>query len=113
MSLTLTERGSVAVVQVHGQLIVGNRLELKELVGSELSSGRRLFVVDFTDANYVDSSGLGVLVSVSKKIRQQGGTLCLAALNDDLRLLFELTRLDTLFRLYETPDDALRAARAE
>ena len=54
-----------------------------------------------------DSSGLGVLVSLSKKIREQGGELRLSSLNEDLRTLFELTKLDTLFRIADDKEQAL------
>ena len=64
-------------------------------------------VVDFANTAYIDSSGLGVLVSLSKKIREQGGELVLASLNEDLRTLFELTKLDTLFRIADDKDQAL------
>src|SRR3989304_5787720 len=89
----------VLVIEVDGQLIVGNRQELKQKVLDELERGGRKFLVDFTKTGYIDSSGLGVLVSLSKKIREQGGGLRLSSLNDDLRTLFELTKLDTLFRI--------------
>jgi anti-sigma B factor antagonist len=47
------------------------------------------------------------LVSLSKKIREQGGELRLSSLNDDLRTLFELTKLDTLFRIADDKAQAL------
>ena len=97
----------VTVVQVEGQLIVGNRQELKELVQSALDSGERRILIDFSRTGYIDSSGLGALVSISKRIREAGGELRLAGLNDDLRSLFELTKLDTLFTITETPEQAL------
>ncbi len=64
-------------------------------------------MIDFANTGYIDSSGLGVLVSLSKKIREQGGELRLAALNEDLRTLFELTKLDTLFKIADTRAQAL------
>ena len=66
-------------------------------------------LIDFTQAGYIDSSGLGALVSLGKRIREQGGELRLAGLNEDLRTLFELTRLDTLFHLYGTAPILARA----
>ncbi len=98
----------VLVVDVEGQLIVGNRQELKQKVLEELEKGERKFVVDFAKTGYIDSSGLGVLVSLSKKIREQGGELRLANLNDDLRTLFELTKLDTLFQIADSREAALK-----
>lgn len=97
----------VAVVQVEGQLIVGNRQELKELVQAALDRGDRRLLIDFSRTGYIDSSGLGALVSISKKIREAGGELRLSGLNEDLRSLFELTKLDTLFAIAETPKQAL------
>lgn len=99
----------VLVLAVDGQLIVGNRQEFKQAVLDALEAGERKFLVDFTQTGYIDSSGLGVLVSLSKKIRDEGGDLRLAGLNEDLRTLFELTKLDTLFAISDTSGEALKA----
>jgi anti-sigma B factor antagonist len=107
MGFTETKSEGVVVVRVEGQLIVGNRTELKELVQRALDGGARKFLLDFSKTGYIDSSGLGALVSISKKVREEGGELRLAGLNDDLRSLFELTKLDTLFAIAETSEQAL------
>ena len=99
----------VTVVRVEGQLIVGNRQELKALVQEALESGERKFLIDCTNTGYIDSSGLGALVTISKKVRESGGDLRLAGLNDDLRSLFELTKLDSLFHIAPSVDRALEA----
>lgn len=94
MSFTLRkddEKG-VVVLGIDGQLIVGNRHELKQKILDALESGDRRFLIDFSDTGYIDSSGLGVLVSLSKKIREVNGELRLAGLNEDLLTLFELTK---------------------
>ena len=105
-SQTKDSRG-VLVVQVDGQLIVGNRHELKDLIQAALEKGERRLLIDFSRTGYIDSSGLGALVSISKRVREAGGELRLSGLNDDLRSLFELTKLDTLFAITETPEQAL------
>ncbi|OGU03624.1 MAG: hypothetical protein A2085_00605 [Gemmatimonadetes bacterium GWC2_71_10] len=108
MGFTVRRNGKdVVVVDVEGQLIVGNRQELKARILEALEAGDRKFLIDFTHTGYIDSSGLGVLVSLSKKIRDEGGELKLAGLNEDLRTLFELTKLDTLFAISDTAADAL------
>jgi len=99
----------VLVVEVDGQLIVGNRQELKQKVLDALEAGDRKYLIDFTRTGYIDSSGLGVLVSLSKKIRDEGGELRLAGLNEDLKTLFELTKLDTLFAISDSATEALAA----
>ena len=103
------QTNGVLVVHVEGQLVITNRAELKDLVQERLAAGDRRFVIDFTQTPYIDSSGLGALVTIAKRIREEGGDVRLAGLNDDLRQLFELTKLDTLFSISATPDQALAA----
>jgi anti-sigma B factor antagonist len=97
----------VLVVTVEGQLIVANRQELKQVILDALEGGARRFVIDFSPTAYIDSSGLGALVSINKKVRETGGELRLAGLNEDLRALFELTKLDTLFQITDTATQAV------
>jgi anti-sigma B factor antagonist len=107
MSFDVKKQDDITIIDVEGQLIVGNRQELKQKVLEELEGGARKFMIDFSNTGYIDSSGLGVLVSLSKKIREQGGELRLANLNEDLRTLFELTKLDTLFHIAADRQEAL------
>jgi anti-sigma B factor antagonist len=99
MSFSVSQRGETVVVSIEGQLVVANRRQLKQAVLDEIDRGGRRFVIDFLNASYIDSAGLGVLVSLSKKIRENRGHLLLENLNEDLRTLFELTKLDTLFEI--------------
>lgn len=107
MAFKVNREEDVVVVDVDGQLIVGNRQELKQRILDEVENGGRKFLVDFSRTGYIDSSGLGVLVSLSKKIRERGGELRLSSLNEDLRTLFELTKLDTLFRIADSREEGL------
>ena len=109
MAFRVSKEGEITVVDVDGQLIVGNRQELKQKVLDELEKGDRKFLVDFTETGYIDSSGLGVLVSLSNLLREVGGELRLSTLNEDLRTLFELTKLDTLFRIADSREEGLSA----
>ena len=97
MGFKVVAKDDVTLIEVGGQLIVGNRQLLKEQVLDQLERGDRKFIVDFSKTDFIDSSGLGVLVTLSKKIREQEGQLSLVSLSEDLRTLFELTKLDTLF----------------
>ncbi|HQR19098.1 MAG TPA: STAS domain-containing protein [Gemmatimonadales bacterium] len=108
MAFTTSKHPSgTLIVEVEGQLIVGNRQELKSVIQQALDNGERKLLVDFSKTGYIDSSGLGALVSISKKVREQGGELRLSGLNEDLRSLFELTKLDTLFAIADSSAQAL------
>jgi anti-sigma B factor antagonist len=102
-----TSAAGVAILEIDGQLIVGNRQELKTLVQDGLDRGERKFLIDCSRTGYIDSSGLGALVTLSKKVRESNGELRIAGLNEDLRALFELTKLDTLFHITPSAEEAL------
>lgn len=120
---TLAERIALApdrtphVVDVEGELIVGTRQAFKQrildLLAGNAAKGlppRRRFVFDFSNCGYIDSSGLGVLVSIAKKISEANGgdtrTLVLCGLNEDLKTLFELSNIATLFAMADTREQA-------
>ena len=101
MTFSVAKQGDTVVIGIEGHLVVGNRQALKQLMLDELARGERQFRVDFTRTRYIDSSGLGVLVAMAKKVKQERGTLRLHNLDEDMKTLFELTKLDTLFQ-YES-----------
>ncbi len=107
MGFTTKRVGDVVVVAVEDQLIVGTRQQLKQKILDELGDDGQKFVIDFSGTGYIDSSGLGLLVTLSKKISEAGGALRLAALNQDLMSLFELTKLDTLLEIFDSVERAL------
>lgn len=98
MTFSVAKQGDTVVIGIEGHLVVGNRQALKQLMLDELARGERQFRVDFTRTRYIDSSGLGVLVAMAKKVKQERGTLRLHNLDEDMKTLFELTKLDTLFQ---------------
>lgn len=95
------------VVAIAPSLFVGNRQRLKQDILDAIYAGTRKFVFDFSNTGYIDTTGLGVLVSISKQVRDAHGALVLCGLNEDLRLHFEMTKLDTLFAIVDTRDRAL------
>jgi anti-sigma B factor antagonist len=104
VSFTTVRRGDIIAIDLEGPLVVGNRQELKHVVLEELQGGARKFLFDFARTGYLDSSGLGILVSLSKQIRERGGTLRLANLSEDLKTLFALARLDRIIDIEEGDD---------
>lgn len=67
-----------------------------------------LLVLDLTDTEYFDSSALGTLVSILREAKSYGGQIRLANLNQTLRTLMKLSKLDAMFKIYESVDEALK-----
>ena len=70
----------------------------------------RRIVVNFTDVAYMDSSGIATLVKVLSRTRRSRMALILCGLNERVRSLFEITRLDTVFSILATEQEALSQA---
>jgi anti-sigma B factor antagonist len=102
MSFKISDVDGVTLVEVDGELTVSNRERFKQVVLERVAAGEQKFLMDFGESSYIDSTGLGALVSLSRKIREAGGRLRLAGLNEDLRTLFELTKLNTVFDIADT-----------
>ncbi len=109
MDFTVERVEGVTVCRANEQLTINNRGVFKEKVLGRIAAGDRKFVFDFGPSDFIDSAGLGVLVTLSKGVREAGGKLILAGLNEDLMRLFEFTRLDTLFEIAANRDEALSA----
>ena len=83
-------------VSVPVKLAVDNRLGVRQVVLDELERGGRRFLLDFARTTYIDSSGIGMLVSLARTLRSRGGERRLSHVNPDIHSRFEMIKLDTL-----------------
>lgn len=97
----------VAVLVVHGQADLHTAPELREQLHDAIDDGAFHVIVDLTDASFVDSMTLGVLLGGVKRLRPQGGQLRVVVDQPGLRRIFEVTLLDRVFTLVSTREDAL------
>ncbi len=99
----------VQVVSVVGELDAATAPQLDDTLKQTLSSSVGAILIDLSDCSFIDSTGLGVVVSGRTRAREkdQRFELCCAA--DQARRILEITGLDDAFGLYETRDDALAA----
>ena len=99
--------GQVAVVIPEGRLDLASASEFKQALNDAVNAGDRILVVDLSKVPFVDSSGLGALISGMKATRLAGGDLRIAQVGEQARLILELTTLDKVMKLYSTVEEAL------
>lgn len=104
---TIRHSSDVAVLVVHGQADLHTAPELREQLHGVIDDGAFHVIVDLTDASFVDSMTLGVLLGGVKRLRPQGGQLRVVVNRPGLRRIFEVTLLDRVFTLFPTRADAL------
>jgi anti-sigma B factor antagonist len=107
MKMTASIRivGGVTVVDLRGRLVMGEESAgLRDLLRNLVSRGNKKILLNLRDLNYIDSSGLGELVSAFTNMRSQGGELKLLNLTERVHDLLQITKLYTVFDI--TNDEA-------
>lgn len=98
------------VVRFVGSLQGSAFAGLKQEILEDLTESIRRVVMDFSDVDYLSSSGIGFLVSILNHCRPLGVEVVIAGLHDDSAEIFRLTRLDQVFDIFPTPEAALEGA---
>jgi anti-sigma B factor antagonist len=95
------------VVSVYGEVDVATAPELKERLVALVSGGRSRLVLDLGGVDFLDSTGLGMIVSALKRARTHGGDLRIVSSESRITRLFEITGLDKALAVLPTVDDAI------
>ena len=100
--------GPVTLLRAAGRLILGDGPEaLRATIDASLARGDTKLVLDMSAVTYVDSAGLGAVVSGFSTARTRGATLVLAGLTKRVADLLQMTKLLTVFETFPTADDAV------
>ncbi|HEX4521605.1 MAG TPA: STAS domain-containing protein [Gaiellaceae bacterium] len=101
----------IATVGVAGEVDLYTAPRLKEALVDTIDGGSRKVLVDLSQATFIDSTTLGVLMGAVKRLRPAGGELAIACNDPNIRRIFEITLLDRIFAIYSSPDEAIRQLR--
>lgn len=107
MMVELREETGVAVVEPYGRLDLRTAGTLKQRLRTLIEGGRHQLVVDLRQVDFIDSAGLAALVSGLKQARTHNGDVRLAAPQDPVRIILEITRLHRTFDIYERAEEAV------
>lgn len=112
MELAVEKVGDVAVVEIPvDELDASNTGELKHDIAPVLEANAKL-VIDLSRLRFVDSSGLGAILSCLRQLTSKGGDLKLSGMQKQVRAVFELVRMHRIFDIYGTREEAVRAFQA-
>ena len=114
MDLTLNshDQAGHTVLAVSGEVDVYTAPALRDRIADLLDSGQHQLVIDLGGVEFLDSTGLGVLVAGLNRAREVGGSLALVCPQERVLKLFRITGLDEVFTVYSTVDEALAGSSA-
>lgn len=111
MEIDVTQSTGVAIVAPRGDLDMATVQDVRRALAGLLDRGQSRLLVDLDDVGYIDSSGIGALIGAMKQARAAGGDVRLCALQDDVRAIFEITRLAQAMSIHPTRQEALASWR--
>jgi len=109
LSVAIRSEGSRTVVAVSGEIDVYTAPKLREHLIDLVASGQYQLIVDLEAVDFLDSTGLGVLVGGLKRVRSHDGSLHLVCSQDRILKIFRITGLTKVFPIHANMDEALAA----
>ena len=100
------------VIELGGEVDLYTAPEFKERMVELIESGKKRIVVDLSQATFIDSTTLGVLVGGVKRLRPAGGSLAIVCADQNICKIFEITGLDRVFTIHATREEALEEVAA-
>src|SRR5579872_3418300 len=113
LNIEIRKNNDVSIVDVAGRITLGgDATALRDMLRTMPLEGHKKILLNLAEASYIDSSGLGVLVSGFASISNQGGQFKLLNLNTRVRDLLLITKLLTIFEVFDDEDVAVRSFTA-
>lgn len=107
LSLNTRAEGPFQVVEVGGEVDVYTAPKLREAIVSTVDAGNIRLIVDVEKVDFLDSTGLGVLVGSLKRVRAEGGSLDVVCTHERILKIFAITGLDKVFGLHNSVEAAV------
>ncbi|MFO1464771.1 MAG: STAS domain-containing protein [bacterium] len=108
MKVNAKEFGEICILEIEGEVDAEHAAQLKRAIAKAREDFAKHFVLDLAKVSFIDSTGLGVLISLMRHLNESGGHLKLAGLQDEVRSIFEITRLYKVFDLAPRVEEALK-----
>jgi len=109
LDVSSREAGDYIVFEVRGEVDLYSAPKLKQAVYNVIDSGSTKLVLDLDALEFMDSTGLGILVASLKRLTTEGGQLKLVCNRDNILKIFKITGLDKVFDIYETVEASMGA----
>ena len=97
------------VVAAAGEITIRESPDLHKSLVEVCNRRPKKLVIDLSQVKHIDSSGVGTLVEAFRRVKQANGRMCLVGMTDMVRGVFEITKLDQFFSVFDTEEEALRS----
>ena len=107
MKFNQKTENNALILKLEGDLIGENSgIDLIEVVNDAIQNGRRHAIIDISELRYMNSSGIGVLITMMTKFRNKGGEVCLMRPSESVQKLLIITKLNNIFQIVDSYEEA-------
>ena len=107
MEIVETKQGNITVLALHGELMGGDEAQpFQQRIYEAVENEQCNIILDMEHVKWMNSSGLGMIMGALTTLRSGGGDLCLINVSDRVRRPVEVTRLDSVIKMYDSMDEA-------
>ena len=109
MNITLKElENDIVLLDVDGEIDLYTASDLKDMIFEQIDFNKTNIIIDLERVTYIDSSGIGTLITSLSKLKKINGNMCIIHVYDSVKKVFELTKLTTFFKIYNSAEEAVK-----
>ncbi len=109
MDISSRAKGEVVILDISGEIDLYNAPEIKDIVNKLIEQKRYNVIINLKEVTYIDSSGIGALISSLSNLKKYQGGLKIINVFASVKKVFELTKLTSFFEIYDSEDEAVKA----
>lgn len=107
MEIKTRDTEGVIILDIDGEIDLYNAPEIKDTIKGLMDDGKKQIIINLEAVSYIDSSGIGALISSLSNLKKIGGSLKIIHVYDSVKKVFELTKLTSFFEIYDSEDEAV------
>ncbi len=109
MNIEIRKINDISIVKLSDKLNICSVPEIDDFINNLIEQNKNSFILDLDELSYIDSSGLGALITITVKLKKKGGSLKIIGLMGFVRKIFEVTNSTALFEIYESEEEAVKS----
>ncbi|MDY6967801.1 MAG: STAS domain-containing protein [Spirochaetota bacterium] len=107
MDITKRTKGNIVILNIIGEIDLYNAPEIKDIINKLIEEQNYYVIIDLAKVSYIDSSGIGALISSLSNLKKYQGGLKIINVFASVKKVFELTKLTSFFDIFDSEDEAI------
>jgi anti-sigma B factor antagonist len=109
MDINTRSKGDIVILDISGEIDLYNAPEIKDIINKLIDEKKYNVVINLEEVSYIDSSGIGALISSLSNLKKYQGGLKIINVFASVRKVFELTKLTSFFEIFDSEDEAINS----